>query len=139
MRFPKRDLIATAFVAAAGVLYVLWATGSTLPGMSGTRVTGVVVLALGFAASATAVVPGFDDLMRGNKVYLAVTSLIGLVAFIAGVVMLLGADEAALGLVMGAMAVLWAIATIHHGLLAEAATRRPQRTTMQGPHGARIA
>jgi len=43
----------------------------------------LVVLSLGFVASASAVVPGFDELMHGNKVYLVVTSLIGLVAFAA--------------------------------------------------------
>ena len=52
MHLPKRDIIATCLVAAAGLLYLLWAIGSTLPGMSSTRATGVAVLALGFAASA---------------------------------------------------------------------------------------
>jgi len=60
----------------------------TLPGMSGTRATGIVILGLGFVASATAVVPGFEDLMHGNKAYLAASSLLGLVAFVAGVLML---------------------------------------------------
>ena len=46
--------------------------------MSGTRATGTVILALGFAAAATAVVPGFGQLLHGNKIYMTVTSLIGL-------------------------------------------------------------
>jgi hypothetical protein len=61
--------------------------------MGGTRATGLVVLGLGFAASATAVVLGFDDLIHGNKIYLAVTSMIGLVAFGAGLQMLLSASR----------------------------------------------
>ena len=85
MRLPKQDLIATALVAAAGVFYILWLTGVASAGMSSTRTTALVVLALGFAASASAVVPHFDQLIHGNKAYLAVTSLIGLVALIAGV------------------------------------------------------
>jgi hypothetical protein len=80
MRIPKRDIIATGLVGAAAVLYVLWAIGSAPPGMSGTRATGIIILALGFAASASAVVPSFDQLLHGSKAYLAVTSVIGLVA-----------------------------------------------------------
>jgi hypothetical protein len=41
MRLPKTDIIATCLVAAAGLLYLLWAVGSTLPGMSSSRATGV--------------------------------------------------------------------------------------------------
>lgn len=84
MRIPRRDVIATCLVAIAVVLYVLWLADAALPGMSGTRATGIVILGLGFAASATAVVPGFDQLLHGNKVYLATASLLGLIAFIAG-------------------------------------------------------
>lgn len=121
MNVPKKDVVATGLVAAAGVLYLLWATGSSLPGMSGVRATGAAILALGFAASATAVVPSFDQLLHGNKIYMAVTSLIGLVAVIGGVVMLVAESEAGLAVVMAAMVVLWLIATIHHSLLAKTA------------------
>lgn len=120
MRIPMRDRIATLLVALAVVVYGLWATGSALPGMDGIRITGLVVLGLGFAASASAVVPGFDELLHGNKLYMIVTSLIGLVAFAGGVVMLVGSSEVALGVVMAAMVVLWMIATIHHTVLAQA-------------------
>lgn len=117
MRLPKRDIIATALVAVAVVLYLLWLVDATLPRLDGTRATGVVILALGFAASATAVVPGFGQLMHGNRVYLAATSLLGLVALISGVVMLVSASQAALAVMMGAMVVLWGISTEHHALL----------------------
>ena len=123
MYLPKRDVIATGLVAVAGLSYLLWAIGSALPGMNSTRITGAAVLALGFAASASAVVPGFDQLLHGNKAYLVMTSLIGLAAFAAGVQMLITASGAGLTVVMAAMAVLWLIATIHHSLLAK--TGRP--------------
>ena len=84
MRLPTRDLLATALVGAAGVLYVLWNAGFAPVGLGSVRATGLVMLGLGFVASASAVVPSFDDLMRGNKVYLAVTSIIGTGAFVAG-------------------------------------------------------
>ena len=140
MHLPNRDIIATGLVAVAGLLYLLWAIDSTLPGMSSTRATGVAVLALGFAASASAVVPGFGQLLHGSKTYLAITSLIGLAAAAAGVQMLITASGAGLTVVMAAMAVLWLIATIHHSLLAK--TRLPPpRASAQQPtrHGPRPA
>ncbi|HEU4489330.1 MAG TPA: hypothetical protein VFR74_00530 [Jiangellales bacterium] len=120
MRLPKRDVIATGAVAVAVVLYLLWLADTALPGMSDLRVTGLVVLVLGFVASAVAVVPGFDQLMHGNKVYLAATSLIGLAALVAGVVMLWSESSTAFAVLMVALVVLWAIATTHHVLLAKA-------------------
>jgi hypothetical protein len=139
MRIPTRDRIATVLVALGVVVYVLWATGFALPGMNGVRVTGLVVLVLGFVASASAVVPGFDELLHGSKLYLAVTSLIGLVAFAGGVVMLVGASEVALGVVMAAMIVLWMIATIHHTVLSEAGPASGYRAPRTPTHGQRPA
>ena len=138
MHLPTRDLIATGLVAIAGLLYLLWAIDSTLPGMSSARATGVAVLALGFAASASAVVPGFGQLLHGNKPYLAMTSLIGLAALGAGVQMLITASGVGLTVVMAAMAVLWLIATIHHGLLAQTGLPAQQASARQpARHGPR--
>ena len=89
MRLPKKDIIATSAVALAVVLYVLWLADATVLGMSSTRVTGLAVLVLGFVASAVAVVPSFDQLIHGNRLYLAATSVLGVAALAAGVVMLL--------------------------------------------------
>ena len=134
MHLPKTDIIATCLVAVAGLLYLLWAVGSTLPGMSSARATGVAVLVLGFAASASAVVPAFGQLIHGNKTYLVITSLIGLAAAAAGVQMLITASGTGLTVMMTAMAVLWLIATIHHGLLAR--TGVPQQPAGRGPRPA---
>ena len=136
MRLPKTDIIATCLVAAAGLLYLLWAVGSTLPGMSSTRATGAAVLALGFAASASAVVPTFGQLLHGSKTYLVLTSLIGLAALAAGAYMLITASGAGLTVMMAAMAVLWLIATIHHSLLAR--TALPQQPARHGPRPAGV-
>jgi hypothetical protein len=114
MRFPRRDLLATGLVAVAGLVYVLWALGV----VSSVRVAGIVMLVCGFAASASAVVPGFDELLHGNKAYVVVTSLIGVVAVVGGVAVLMAASETGLSLVLAAMVALWAIATVHHVLLA---------------------
>jgi len=130
MNLPRKDVIATGLVAVAGVLYLLWLAGSSAPGLSGMRATGLVVLALGFAASAMAVVPSFDQLLRGNKIYVSVTSLIGLVAAIGGVLMLVAESDAGLAVVMAAMVVLWLIATIHHSRLAKTAPPTPVDKTL---------
>ena len=121
MRIPRRDIIATCAVAAAVVLYLLWLADVALLGMSSVRATGLVILALGFVASATAVVPGFDQLMHGSKVYLAATSVLGLVAFVTGVVMLWSESSTAMAVLMVAIGVLWAVSTTHHVLLAKSA------------------
>ena len=140
MRLPQKDVVATALVAGAGLVYALWASGSAPPGMSGIRVSGTVVLALGFAASASAVVPGFEQLLHGNKIYVALTSLVGLVALIGGVQMLVAASDAGFAIVIGAILLLWLIATVHHSLLAthQAPTARGGSRPMR-MHGPRTA
>jgi hypothetical protein len=114
MRFPKRDVFATVLVGLAGVFYVLWVLGATPPALSGVRATGVIVLLLGFAASASAVVPYFSDLIHGSKMYLAAATGLGLVALAAGIWMLVESSEGAFGVLIGAMGILWLMATIRH-------------------------
>lgn len=43
---PKKDVIATGLVAVAAVLYLLWVSCSSPPGMRAIRATGAVILAL---------------------------------------------------------------------------------------------
>ena len=126
MRLPKRDLIATGLVAVAVLLYLMWAFDAALPGMKGVRASGLAVLALGFAASASAVVPTFLVLLHGNKAYLAVTTLIGSIAVIGGIAALISASGAGLSVVIVAMVLLWIIVTIHHSLLAKRTPRQPR-------------
>lgn len=120
MRLAKRDLMATGLLTIGVALYLLWLATSTIPGLSNTRVTGGIILGLGFAASAVAVVPGFDQLVHGDKSYLAVTSLLGLIAFAAGLQMILFGSGVGLTVMMAVMVALWAIATVHHLRLARA-------------------
>lgn len=138
MRLSRRDIIATCAVGAAVVLYALWLADATPSAMSGVPATGLVALALGFVASATAVVPSFAELMHGNKGYLACTSALGLAALVAGVVTLWSASGTALAVLMTALVALWLIATWHHGMLAKGARPTPaRRHSPSGPgHGA---
>jgi hypothetical protein len=137
MSLPKRDVMATVLVAVAGVLFWLWAADSAPSSLESVRATGLVILALGFGASASAVIPGFERLLHGNRLYVAVTSAIGLVALAAGVWVLLASSEAGLAVLMGAMGTLWLIATVHHGVLAgEAASRGRPGPTRRRPRPA---
>ena len=117
MSLPKKDIIATSMVVLAVVVYLLWATDTDLLALGETRVAGLVILALGFIASAVAVVPGFDQLIHGSKPYLAGTSILGLGALAAGIVMLVSSSGTALTVVMAVLVVLWIIATVHHARL----------------------
>jgi hypothetical protein len=58
------------------------------------------------------------------KAYVALTSIIGLLAFVARLQMLIAASETGLGVPMIAMVVWWAIATAHHVILARPAPAR---------------
>jgi hypothetical protein len=127
MRISRRDSIATLYVALAVLVYGLWLLDFEIPGLGGVRAVGVLVLALGVAASATAVVPGFSDLLHGSRIYLGMTSLIGLGAFVAGIRLLLSGDEEMLTLVMVAMIVLWLMATIRHVRAETMGTIEPAR------------
>jgi hypothetical protein len=121
MRVPRRDVIATGIVALAVVLYLFWLADLALPGLGAVRATGVILLGLGFVASAVAVVPGFEQLLHGNKTYLVITALLGLAAFGGGLQMLIAASSAGLAVMMAAMVLLWAAATTHHVLLSNSA------------------
>jgi hypothetical protein len=109
-----RDVLATLFVALGVLVYVLWLAGVGSGGSSEVKVVAGIFLALGFAASASAVVPGFEGLWHGSIPYLVVTSLLGLGAFVAGVVALATGEEVALGVLVAVTIAMWAIATIRH-------------------------
>ena len=130
MCFQRRDWIATLFVVAALTAYAAWLVLADHPGASSIRVMAGVVLALGVAASATAVVPGFEELLHSSRIYLVVASLVGLVAFVSGIVALTRADTTMLAVLVATTFVMWAMATLRHVLLDEA-PRGPADTTSQ--------
>jgi uncharacterized membrane protein YqgA involved in biofilm formation len=112
--------MATGLVAAALALYVLRAAEVTSSTAGGTRATGAAILALGFVASAAAVVPSFVQLLHGNKAYLAGMSALGVIALAAGVHLLVAASLASLTVLIVATVVMWFAATLHHSRGAEA-------------------
>ena len=118
MSIRMRDRIATVLVAIATLVYVLWFTGF-LGALTSSSVA-LIVLALGFIASASAVVPGFAALLTGSKPYLALASLGGLVALVCGAITVTQATEETLAILVIATIGLWAAATVRHGISHEA-------------------
>lgn len=115
MSLSWRDSIATALVAIGVVIYGAWIVGTEIPGLGEPVNIALAVLVLGVAASISAVVPGFDELLHGSRAYLASASALGLVALAAGV-WTIAAEGAATGLAVLVLAtvVLWAMSTMRH-------------------------
>jgi hypothetical protein len=115
MHVSWRDSIATILVAIGVVVYGAWVVGPGIPGFVEPARVALAVLVLGVAASISAVVPGFDELLRGSKPYLAATSALGVVALGAGVwTIVAGGAEAGLAVLVLATVVLWAMSTMRH-------------------------
>ena len=112
MTVSRRDGIATVLVATTTVIYLLWLAGP-LGGLTASTVA-LLVLALGFIASASAVVPGFAALLAGSKTYLALASVAGLIALACGLLTMLQATELTLAVLVIATIILWAAATVRH-------------------------
>jgi len=138
MRMTRRDWIASVLIGISVLGYAVWLLVAENPAESGIRAMVASVLVLGFAASATAVVPGFSELIHGSRTYLAVASLLGLVAVATGVVALVNADTTMLAVLMGATVVMWIMATVRH-VSAPDATATAERHAREGrtPIGAR--
>ena len=119
MRITVRDVLATVFVAAAGVLYGTWVTGAALAGLS-TRMIAVMVFALGWAACVTdqkemAVVFGADRTRpRPPAAYAVLVSAIGALALVTGIITLVTASSTLLAILAAATTALWLIATARH-------------------------
>jgi hypothetical protein len=123
MSISMRDRFATLLVASATVVYLLWLTGP-LASLTASSVA-MIVLALGFIASASAVVPGFAALLSGSRLYLALASLGGLVALVSGVLTVAQATRDTLLLLVTATIVLWAAATTRHTMVGRSGTVAP--------------
>jgi len=136
MHLTWRDALATVFVLVAALLYALWLAGIEVFGMSSPTAVGVVVMALGMAASVTAVVYGVGaGLLQASKIYLAVTSVLGLAALAAGIVAIVDANEPMLAVLVTATVVMWLLSTIRHAGIV-GAQRRDERAPHSIAHAA---
>lgn len=127
MHLTRRDLIATVAVAAAVGIYCLWLAR----GASGPKLVAATVLVLGVVASASAVVPGFEELIHGSKAYLAIASLVGLGALGAGVAVFVTASEVMLAVLVSATVVLWAMSTLRHSMASHHLPRGSESVTLR--------
>ena len=109
-----RDSIATLLVALAVVIYGAWALGLALPALTTVEVIAVGILVLGVAASVSAVVPGFGELLHGSRTYLAATSLLGVLALAGGIYAVATGEAIALAILAVATVILWALSTARH-------------------------
>jgi hypothetical protein len=114
MRVTWRDGVASVLVWVAVVAYVVWLVVADTSAAPGVRAMAAAVLVLGVGASATAVVPGFGDLIHGSRVYLVFASLLGLVALAAGAGALVGADTTMLAALVIATVAMWVMASVRH-------------------------
>jgi hypothetical protein len=117
MNLTWRDGIATVLVAAAAVVYGLWILGM-VDGLTAEAVA-VIVLGLGFLASALAVVPGFATLMGGSKAYMATASILGVAALVGGILTIVNGTEETLAVLVLSTLVLWGLATVRHATAGE--------------------
>jgi hypothetical protein len=123
MHFSWRDGLATVFVGAGVSVYGLW-LGDVVS--VGPRVVTAIVMALGLAASVTAVIYGVGaGLLRAPKVYLVAASLLGIAAAVAGVWALAAESQALLAILVVSTVALWLMATLRHVLAVPAAQHRP--------------
>jgi hypothetical protein len=122
MSIPWRDSIATLLVALGVVVYAAWLVDLAIPGLDTVEALAVGILVLGVAASMSAVVPGFGELLQGSRTYLAAMSLLGVLALGVGLYAILTGESVALAVLVLATVILWALSTARH-----IATHRPQQ------------
>ena len=119
MSLTWKDGLATLFVGVAAVLYLLWAGGATVSGLSGSRALTVAIFGLGIGGCYTAkshmeAVYGVGGRTRPPLYYVVLASVLGGVTLVAGVVAIYGGSTPALATRTGAMVALWVLATIRH-------------------------
>lgn len=109
-----RDVAATVFVAIGVLVAALVASGADVAVATEASHAAIVLLVLGIAASASAVVPGWGDLMAGSRVYFAAASAIGVVALAGGAWAYLANEALGLVVMVVATVALWAMSTARH-------------------------
>jgi len=119
MTLTWKDGLATGFVGAAVVLYLLSQGGTTVAGLSGSRALAVAIFGLGIGGCYTAksqmeAVYGVGGRPRPPLLYVVLASVLGGVMLFAGIVAFSGGSSSALATLTGAMVALWALATIRH-------------------------
>jgi hypothetical protein len=121
MSLTWKDGLATLFVGTAAMLYLLWAGGTTVSGLSGPRALSVAIFGLGVGGCYTAkahmeAVYGVGSRPRPSLYYVVLASVLGGVMLVAGIVAFASGGDAALATLTGTMVALWALATVRHSM-----------------------
>jgi hypothetical protein len=121
MRLTWRDGLATLLVAAAAVLYALWAADALMAGVS-TRWMTVIAFGLGMAACTAnqrelgEVYGATQEGRRPSGLYVALATALGVVMLVAGILAFVLASAALLITLVAGMVAQWLIATARHAL-----------------------
>jgi hypothetical protein len=107
-------------VAVGLVIAGALAIGVPVPGFGTVSAVAIVVLVLGVAASVSAVVPGFGELIHGSRLYLLTASALGVLALGAGVWAVVRDEGGGLAVLVLATVGMWAMSTVRHvGLMGQ--------------------
>jgi membrane-associated protease RseP (regulator of RpoE activity) len=113
MQLSWRDWFATFFVAAATLAYAIETFGTAVS----PHLCAGIILGCGVAASVTAVVYGVGaGLLHANKLYLVLTSMLGVVALVTGCIALASGNQGVLAALFASTLLLWVAATVRHAM-----------------------
>jgi hypothetical protein len=117
MSLTWKDAVSTGFMAVIVAAYVAFLNGTSFWLISSARGTAIAVLVLGMVGGCAMSEPG--NLYAGPRsatrlTLLTVTSLLGVTALAAGIIVLVTASTAALAVLVGATLALWLEATLRH-------------------------
>jgi hypothetical protein len=117
MRLTWKDALATLFVGAAAMLYLLSAGGTAQPAAPRGLAVGIFALGIGAcytAKSQMAAVYGVDGRARPPLSYVVLVSVLGAVTLLAGILAILTGGSVALATLTAGMVALWAVSTARH-------------------------
>ena len=115
-RIGPRDFIATILVALAATLYGLTQSGVDLPGFGSTRAVAAGVFVLGmFSCGIGAEVDAYNR-PGVTRAVMAVISIVGAVALIAGILAMTIGSETMLTVLVAGTITVWLLTTLRHAL-----------------------
>jgi hypothetical protein len=116
MSLTWKDAVSTVFMAAVVVIYVAFLNSTTVWLISSARGTAAAVMVLGLVGGCAMSAPADQGRGTRARAYTGVTSVVGITAFVAGVVALITASTVALAVLVAATLTLWLAATVRHAI-----------------------
>ncbi len=136
MRLTWKDGVTTFIMALIALVYVVYLSGADVVFISDTRGATAAILLLGMVGCGYG---GADQLYKAatkstaTLVFQALGTMLGIIALFAALFALIAGTELMLGLLVGATAALWLMATVRHiagvGTAPQAPLRRKEVRT----------